>query len=284
MAEDAPAARTLTVTVAPVSGFLRATLEWSDSGSVSASRTVQARGCDELFSALVLMTALILDPDAQSFPRKVSPTSDRPETLSGGSRHGAMERAPSGAVPSAWPLPSELTVGMESTGSFLVLPRALLGAGAVGDWTARTWGAWRAGIRLEVIAGSTGTVETSSPQGSGSSEYQVLTGLFDVCPLRALLGSGWSLCPHAGVQVGSLWAQGQGPMILPATKQLLWLVAGTGLRVGYQVGARVSMELDVQALWPLARHRFHFTDPEIDIYDQPVLGLMTGIGFAYRAW
>jgi hypothetical protein len=152
------------------------------------------------------------------------------------------------------------------------------------NWTADARGAWSAELRLEVLAGSTGPVETSSPEGHGSSDYRLLTGLLDACMLHARLGSGWGLTPHVGLQVGSLWAQGQGPLIVPVSRQLLWLVATAGARLGYDVGARVTIELDVQTLWPLRRHEFHFDEPEIPIYEQPVIGLMTGIGFAYRVW
>jgi hypothetical protein len=112
----------------------------------------------------------------------------------------------------------------------------------------------------------------------------VLSGSLDVCPARVSLPIGLGLAPHVGVQLGSLWAEGQGPLVLAASSQLLWLVAGAGLRIGYDVGARMSLELDTQALWPLGRYRFHFDDPTIPIYGQPTLGMMSSLGFAYRVW
>lgn len=285
-----------TVTEDDTGGFsLDLVLELDD--GPAGRRTVQARDCDELAKAAVLIVALAVDPEvviadepvvepepepvpepepAEPEPEPAEPEPTKPDEQSS---PAAPEPPPPKPEPSAPERPPpELHVGLRATAgvglSVLPDPTAAVSLGAA------TWGrAWRAELGVSYWT----PVESTPTGATGGGRLQQWTidargcGLLRPGPLEL------PLC--AGIDAGAVHGEGIG---VPAARQV------ASLRLAFAAGAalvwaparlqgRLGLRLDADLLVALVRARFRATPaaPGLVYYTPPVGGRI-GAGIEVR--
>lgn len=261
-------------------------------------REFSAASCDEVGSALALVAALALDPNARTEPLPA------PQPESAATRPSADSTSPGPSSPEA-PVevqrtatrPSRSAVAAPSTSTsgarhaVWIGPRAelrlgqapevvgLIGA-ALGART--TLGDLSPSVQLTPAWGKTGATGPESPQAS----FAWALGRLDLCPHSPRLGSRARLLPCAVAEVGRLTARGAPAAIADPSSVERWWVAG---------GATVSLAFDfrgwffglgVSSLFPLTRDRFVFGQPGgadrfVHQASAVVLGLDAGVGFLW---
>jgi hypothetical protein len=223
-----------------------------------ADKELAAPRCEDLATALALVTALAIDPTATVVARAAAPADPPP-------------RPPSlvPASPGAWSFEADLG-GMVEAG---VSPDALFAAVLEGRVT------WRRTYQLELaaIAG-----RDSAAQAAGDDAQARFTWLAArpaVCrmwhPRRVELGACGDL------EVGVVRARGE-MIVNQRDLTRLWLAAGLHGSARVAISARVFGQLQLGAAMPLVRDRYLFA-PNVAIHETPsVTGWMVvGVGVRF---
>jgi hypothetical protein len=255
---------------------------WKSSGA--RAREVESDDCGDVVSALALITALALDPDAASQPRpaaSASPAAPPPEPAAPPSSPPApdawaMPVAPIPAPRPAQPprlrpppappaaLPRVWVVGAHASAAFAVTPRPLLGGGLFAE---RLWGGVRGvSARLGLELATTGSFDA----GPGGVTFLRGAARLEGCPFfrpRQWLALGACL----GAEVGFLRGEGlrRGALASVEAATVPW--AGLGLlpRAAIGVGERAVVGVGVGPTFPLVRRAFVFERPDYTIHAVP---------------
>jgi hypothetical protein len=239
----APARRVFAITIEPEADGFRGTLLVDQ----VADKQLAAPRCDDLATALALVTALAIDPAASVVPR--TPPA-RPE----------VPRA------SAWAFEADVD-GMVEVG---VGPEALLAAVAQGRASVRR----TYQLELAAIAGSDATA-----RGGAAARFTWLAARSGACRLWLRWGITAGAC--GDVEIGGVRASGQ-RIVNQRDLWRLWLAAGVHGSARYPFGSRIFGQVQLGAAVPFVRDRYLFA-PNVELHDTPsVTGwLMLGIGVRF---
>jgi len=235
----APARRVFAITIEAVADGFHGTLLVDR----VADKELAAPRCDDLATALALVTALAIDPAASVLPR----TSPRPAART-------------------WSFEADAD-GMVAAG---VSPEAMFAAVVEG----------RAGVRsryeLEVaaIAGS-----DSTSRDGGQARFTWLAARFCVCRRWLRWGFAADACGH--FEAGAVRARAE--MIVNQRDLVrLWLAAGVHGSASYPFSSRIFGQLQLGASLPLIRDRYIFA-PNVELHETPsVTGwLVLGVGVRF---
>jgi hypothetical protein len=233
----------------------------------SATRTFEGDTCAEVVSALALLTALAIDPEASSGPIDVLPGSAASPpvvrvTTSVLPTEAARPHAPAESRPSSW----QVGVGGRLMVEGWVAPRPLPGFDVFGEVWREGTGPIAPGMRLGL--GGAGS-------SSGEARWRWYVARLDACPVRAKLG--WRLLSQscAGMEIGALRAEGV-EVASPRSSTKPWLAARltTGLLVDTS-SAYAGIEGGLVA--PVTRYRFYFDHPWTEVHRVPVTGAVIEI-------
>jgi len=246
--------------------------------SASSRREFDGDACDEVVSALALLTALAIDPNASSAPaddlvlapaepqplasaapippppvpaRPVEPPSRRPATL-----------------PST---PWHMAVGPEALLATRVGPQSMPALGLFAEvWQPRDRGLIH-GYRVALSA---------AWSSSDEARWQWYQARVRACPLRTGWGSVVAVRGCAGIDAGVVHGEGVS-VAEPRTATRPWLGAGTeaGLVIGdgpYFAGVGAGLVV------PLTRYRYRFDRPTIELHETPPFGLTVGLEAGLR--
>jgi len=262
----------------------------------SSQREFTASTCDEVASALALVAALTLDPNARTEP--IAADGFSAEARSAEAR--PAEPAPAPAV-AADPLPRGVETGRRSpkrpsppplrsrvpvtwwasaTGEMVIgyapKPLALLGA-SVG---ARA-GAPPLSPSLE-LGGLWGETGVTGP-ASASGNFAWALGYLQGCPVSWLFALDTRLEPCVALDVGRLSARGSATRIeYPSSARRWWLDAGLHLAVRRNFKA-LFVRAAASALFPLVRDKFVF-NPDNELVHRPSaagFGAALSVGFEF---
>jgi hypothetical protein len=269
--------RTFTVSVDAVdpvnaigAGF-KGTLEVTDRQAQTAQRHFEAADCGQVASALALLTALTIDPNASMAEPPAPPAVARVIPIS----EPAPAPLPVRADRPRWEFAAGVGVSLASG----LFPAVAVGPALVGEVAREPRGVWAPAIRVGLLYAQTGFL------GPSSSEAQYRWGAVRVegCPVRAAFAT-LEVRPCARVDTGFLWADGTESAIAvptPATKG--WLAAGAGARARWFPVRRFFVELEAGALLPITRPTFVFTGPAAVVHRTPPAlatgGLGVGVSF-----
>lgn len=260
-AEPNERATRLTVIVKEVPGGDRGTLRLASPDGAVSARHVSAADCEQVVSALALMTALAIDPNASTAP---APSVAKREPVAA-SPHGAKSAGeasprPLGSVRFRWRF--QVGMGLEGLGGvapeplLLVRPYAELGS----------TGASRFSSAFRLSAGFGRRVVRES---SGGAEYTLLGGRIEGCPARWRASSAWQISPCLAVDAGRLEVVGVG--ITPAERVVPpWIAPGALVRLQWELVDVLVVEVSGEALFPLQRNRF-FVNSDATLYRTPVV-------------
>jgi hypothetical protein len=285
---DEPA-RSFTVRVTPSGSSYAGQLEIrSLSGSV-AVRTVDAKSCDQVTSALALITALAISPNALTDGPK--PTGDAFPSKASDSGAEADRKRPPSSLETVAPKPAAQEASQPwlwSAGLLGSLAKVAPDLGYGGEIFVQTEAPISSQLGPSARLGAFFNQSRATfvaPVGA-SATFQWVGGLLEGCPVRL---TGWDMrfavIPCVAFRLGALRAQGRG-MSQPRDAASLWSDVGLVLRLRLAVTARLSLEAQGSFIFPLTRPSFEIMDlvshtPTAD-YSTSRLGGSAAVGAAYR--
>lgn len=264
------------------------TLEVQRPPAAATLREFTAVTCSEVGSALALVTALTLDPNAltEQLPtrRAGSAATSAPQTAPANptSRAAPPATAPRTAVPpfnAARAAPIRLEGWLGPVAAVVVgeAPQALglvgLGLGA----RAITAGAFTPSVQLSPLWGKTG----ATGPAVGDGDFVWTTGRLEACPLSIGLTRRARLDPCAAVEVGRLTARGaEGAVVVSRSVTRWWVAPGASAAVHWGFEGWFA-RLGALALLPVTRDQFVFSAPDRAVHQASavVLGAHLGLGF-----
>jgi hypothetical protein len=242
----APAHRVFAVAIEPTADGFRGALVVDQ----VADKELAARSCDDLATALALVTALAIDPTA---------------TVS------AQPRAPRPAARARrWSLEGDVDAMVEAG----VGPEALFGA--VIEARAGS-GAYQ--LELAGIAGRDTSTQDDAQDGA-RARFTWLAGRLGGC--RAWRRRGFAIDGCGHVEVGAVRADGQ-MIVNQRDLTRLWLAAGLHGSAQLPLDTRVFGLLQLGVSLPIVRDRYIFA-PNLSIHETPsVTGwVVVGVGMRFR--
>jgi hypothetical protein len=252
------------------------------------SRTIPAPVCDEALSAIALIAAIAIDPDAASAGEAVPAATD-------------SATPPPSALPPPPPLPPpplpppvdalddvsaprsgrrggfSLGARLGVTGG--VAPGLVpdFGVTAALDAPKRRWLAPR--LELAAVYARSGTIAETG----GSVRYDRLGARLSGCPLELLGLAAASLRPCALVELGRLHAQGSD---VPGaqSRSVVWAGVGAGLRTDTDLPAGLTLGVEAGALFPLVRNGFFFEPAEQVVHRVDAIVVQAALELGYELW
>lgn len=269
LAQPDETATTLTVIVRKIAGGFKGTLEMGAGKSSAATRHVSAADCEQVVSALALMTALAIDPNASVTPvrKQQEPPPKKPEPVA------PQPASPPPVAPSPPPASFhwrfqlgaalELLAGVAPDPLLLVRP----------SFEAATTGSARWGASFRLGAGFGNDTSTRA-------EFSLASGRIEGCPrFRAVRSLEIAIC--AVLDAGRLEATGVG--VTPAERvDRPWVAPGATARLEWEIFDFLEVEVAGEAFVPAVRDRFFVGTDETVSRSAPVVGgAVLGLGVRY---
>lgn len=276
----------LSVTIEPAGGRTIGRLDVVEPGGEPQRRTVSSRTCAEVTTALALVAALLLDPDARTSgdvspeaPAELSPDATPIEPAARPRPRPRAERPPRSRPEGRARVELSTGIALGATGG--VGPAIAPRAGVLFDVELAP-GESASGVALQLapsLRAAADVAATSSDLASGAQHYLWIGGTLGACPARLALGARVRLAPCAAVQAGA--HAGRTTQVANRTSSVdPWVAPLAGLRLEWALSASVSLELQGDVVFPLLRTRF-FLAPSTTIFEIPGI---TGVGSAAARW
>lgn len=243
----------------------------------TTEREVAGDTCEEVVSALALVAALAVDPNATTKPLPLPAAPRRAPAVP----PPAPPRAPAAAVVTVPQPAGEAPVRARTAASLGgvvaagAAPGPLFGA-ALAVAATRPRGGWlEPTVRLEIAAASTGTVTVPG----GTATFSTVTGAIDGCPGGWTLGR-WRLEPCLRLEGGAVAAQGD-DVAAPRTDTHPWGAAGVVGHAEWRTSSGFFADFGAAVRVPLVRTTFFF-EPNTTIYRTAPVGGVFSAGLGLR--
>ncbi len=226
-----------------------------------AVRKVDGADCAEVTSALALVAALALDPQASTRPIVVAaslPASHVPAaTMTPPSTAPTRDTVKSAEEP-ARSVDWHVSAGAEILLSQGPAPSALP-VGEVFVGTSRALGAWSWDTRVALAYAA----PTSADVPLGRAEFGLVFARADECPWTARWARQFAASPCVSFEAGRLHAEGiAGPVIVAPNRATVWWMApGVRARLDWNLGDVWFAQAGIGTLFPLIRESFVFAVP-----------------------
>ena len=240
----APARRVFAITIEATADGFRGTIQVDR----VADKELAAQRCDDLATALALVTALAIDPTASVLPRTPPPPPR------------------DGPGVAAWSWEADVD-GMVEVGAS---PEALLAVVVQARVSLRhTYQ-----LELAAIAG-----RDSTARDGAAVRFTWLAMRPGAC--RLWLRGGLAAAACGNIEIGAVRASGE-MIVNQRDLTRLWLAAGVHGSVRYALGARSFAQLQIGAALPFLRDRYIFA-PNVELHETPsVTGwLVLGVGMRF---
>jgi hypothetical protein len=259
-----------------------ARLSFTDSRGASVVRAVRGETCDEVVSAIALVTALAIEagpsePGASAPPKESSPNAATAPKLE------ASPKPPSSRTLRT-PEPDTLawSIGVEGSMSSWLGPGLSLGVGLFGE--VGTYAGPSGRITL-LRATSHALVEhRDRPSVFRPADFTAYLARVGGCPLALGLGSGFRVLPCASLGLGQLEGEGQESEGLSPGRSgaILWADALAELRLDWTLSDSLVFSAEGELGVPLLEHRFRFRGPTQHVFVVPDVGGGGALGVAWR--
>jgi hypothetical protein len=228
------------------------------------SRHFVGHVCHDVASALALVTALAIDPNASTAPTSslilpAPPVTARP----------AIRRSAQPTTVRRW----QWGAGVDANAITGPASRPLIAPApfVTGELSLGT--PWTAGLRLQAFAAGSGLIGPEAPQ----ARYRWFAARLELCPLRVRVVRHVSAQPCFATDAGAVVARGTG-VARPISQTRAWWSAGLGARLRWNVGSGVFVEIAGHALAADTRYRFVFETPYRQVYAVPSMSFDGQIG------
>lgn len=286
---SAGAVTQLVVIVRHAGDHANGTLEVVQSATEPTRREFTAGSCEEVGSALALVAALALDPNARTEQLPARALATEPSQPAPAA---AAPGPPPEVAPSATPRPALAPVSkpvLARRSSYVVwLGPTLAAAGGYASEPLVAVGlslgaravksGFSPGFQLTPLWGKTGT---TGPDAAGGT-FAWAMGRLEGCPVQLALAKPLRFEPCAVAEIGRLSARGASANITPVSQERWWFAAGTSLSLHLSLGSWFA-RLGASALLPATRDEFVFHDPERSIHQANwvLFGGALGLGFQF---
>ncbi|HVY25903.1 MAG TPA: hypothetical protein VHB79_05100 [Polyangiaceae bacterium] len=282
------AAVQMVVTLFPNGEQVTGKLEVSRATSEPTHRDFTASSCEEVGSALALVAALSLDPNARTDALPVravgtqgaaaAPVAEAPASPVA---PPPKAPAPTTAAPASPPLNDTrygYWVGMAGSGVLGAAPKPL---GLVG------LSAGLRGVRERLLSPSLqltaawGKTGVTGPAGS-PGEFTWALGRLELCPLSVSLSEPLRLDPCAALEVGRLTARGADTSVVPVTAERWWVAPGATVSLHAHFDSWF-VRAGASALFPATRDEFVFREPNRSVHQASpvVVGVSLALGIQF---
>jgi hypothetical protein len=266
--------RIFVVTVSGEGGRIAGRVELTRADGSTAMREVSGQNCSEVVSALSLIAALSVDPQATAGPvsradeegaepprataslgaASGAPAPNlaearRPETASEAANDGSPRGTPPTVDATPWRFGAGAQGGMVSG----ILPGVAFAATGFVEAKRRADSLFAATFRLSATGSVSGSIEAER----GRARFQWGALAFQGCPLSLPMGRSIHGIPCVLAEGGLLAGQGSG-VSQPAGGTRRWLALGALLRVQWTPSERFFIEMEGGVRAPLERPRFVF--------------------------
>jgi hypothetical protein len=274
-------ARTFAVEVRVEAGGVSARLTFTDSRGASVVRAVRGETCDEVVSAIALVTALAIEAGTTepSAPAEGAPTPSHDE--------GAREPEPVAAPPRQRalrkPEPNVVvgSLGAETGVTTWLGPSPTLGVGVFGE--VGTYAGASGRLTLLGTASSTLVENEEVPGTYRRANFNALLARIEGCPVVAVLGSGFRVLPCVGVGLGALRGAGEERSVRPPkSSTIFWADLVPTLRLDWTLSDSLVFFGQGELGVPLVRHDFVFDGPRQQVFHVPAVGVGATLGMAWR--
>jgi hypothetical protein len=267
-------------------------LEVARNGTPPTRREFTAATCGEVGSALALVVALALDPNART---EAIPPATPPPASTSPQEQPAVAPAPAASPPPPAAPPSAAPAARPAHRPPAVAPlryAAWFGpvAGAHTGYAPETlvtfglslgarfsWGSWFSPtLQLSPLWGKTGV---TGPAADLSSFAWSMARL-EACPVDVRLTPTLGLSPCFTGELGRLKARGNAEDVAPTTVDRWWVAPGVAAALHLQVGSWY-LRLSGEGVFPAVRDEFVFSNPERSVHRPSafVYGARLGLGF-----
>lgn len=273
------------VTLAQPGDHATGELRITRKGTEPSRREFAASSCTEVESALALVVALTLDPNARTealeptrraetpdAPPKAPPEAEKPAPPSKKAAPPAPPQRPKPSRFAAW-------IGPSLSGATGYAPKPLLFiGGSLGFRVKKTPSSfWAPALELTPMWARTGS---TGPQVQAARFTWTMARL-TACPTAVSLATDLSLLPCAAGEVGRLSAKGSDDAItFPGTLDRWWAAAGVAVGLHYGRSPWYA-EAQVVGLTPITRDEFVYRNPDSVVHQAAVFlpGAMISLGF-----
>jgi hypothetical protein len=252
-----------------------------------SERDMTGDTCGEVVSALALVTALTVDPNASTKPMApLGATTPAAQTAPTAASSTPPSTSPAPSSPPSPPLlppsspppphePWHLALTLDASLVSAVAPGVLFGVPIIVEATAPKGSVIAPTFRLGFEYTSTGLLDVGGP----TATFKWTLGIAEACPHRWYVGD-LSLEPCARFEVGAL--EGAGANIVPSRDiTRLWLAAGPVGRIDWAFLPTMFVDLEAGARFPLNRTTYYF-EPATMIYSPPTVGMVVSGGLGVR--
>jgi hypothetical protein len=230
---------------APAQGSLRV----REPGGSEHVREVAGKDCAEVVSALALVIALVIDPNASTEPLPAAPPAPR------------KPAEPVRPLPQPVPAPQPSTVVWRSAAGLRlgavggIAPELAPELGLFVQTRLEQRSAWEPMFRLAFSGARSFEIEAEG----GSARFTRLAGRLTFCPVRVPVRGPAALRPCLFGEAGVLTGAGvDAPQA--ASASVAWLAAGASVHAELVAGEWLLLGLEVDGILPAVRDRFYF-DP-----------------------
>ncbi|HEX6766608.1 MAG TPA: hypothetical protein VF103_14040, partial [Polyangiaceae bacterium] len=282
LAAEGELARTFTVEVTRNDVGSAARLTFTDSRGAPVVRAVQGETCDEVVSAIALVTALAVEagPTQESEPAPsssaVTPPAPPPEA--------PVAPAPQRHAPLPSPKPDVVawSVGLQGGVSTWMGPAPNLGLGAFVDA-----GPYRGPSgRLTLLRSTSRALVPVKGEASTfrRANFTALVARLEACPIVVGLGSGFRLLPCVDLGLGALEGGGEKSEALSpvSSTTIFWADVVPTLRVDWTLSDSLVFFGQAEVGLPLVSHTFLFKNPDDTVFEVPRVGVGATLGVAWR--
>jgi hypothetical protein len=261
----------------------RARLSFTDSQGAAVVRAVRGETCDEVVSAIALVTALAIEagpnePGASAPPAEPSQkaaTAPEVETAPNAPRSRGLRAPEPDAL--AW------SFGVEGSMSSWLGPGLSLGVGAFAE--AGTYAGPSGRVTLLRATSHAMIEHRDRPSVFRRADFTAYIARVGGCPLALGLGAGFRVLPCASFGLGQLEGEGhESEGLSPGgSGAILWADVLAELRLDWTLSDSLVFSADGELGVPFfLEHRFRFKGPEQDVFEVPDVGGGGALGVAWR--
>lgn len=286
------AAVQMVVTLFPSGEQVTGKLEVARASSEPTHRDFTASSCEEVGSALALVAALALDPNARTDALPVKAASSEPASAAPVVEGAPPPEPPQAPAPTPAAAPASASpprptiperyrywVGAAAGGVVGAAPKVLGLVGASLGMRVVRERLFAPSVQLTPLWGKTGVTGPAS----GSGEFTWALGRLELCPVSVRLSSPLSLDPCAAIEVGRLTARGSDASVaVPVTAARWWVAPGATLSL-HASFEHWFVRAGAVLLFPATRDEFVFREPTQSIHQASavVVGASLGLGFHF---
>jgi hypothetical protein len=275
------------IEIAPSGAALAGRLSVRELDGNHTGREVPGATCEEVISAMALIAAVLVDPNASAeplsepAPEPSTPPHLPPQNAPSLARPRRPKSTPPRKIAARESPPSRFTFG----GGVAFALEGAIGPEVTPALSLEVEAALERGTLLSplIVFALERAFPTRTETPNGVARLQWTAGRASACPLRVPASGSWALRPCALFELGTLDASGERTE-RRASASMPWSALGTTARAEYSPVPPLLVVLDAGMVVPLSRGTFYFDPPtaENTAFTVPAVGATARIGLATR--